>query len=100
MKPVSASLPVTSMSRSRPDPAADLVALGRRPLVVPQDRRAQRPVAVVEQDRAVHLARQAHGANVRAADAGAGQRRANRDLCSRPTTGPGSCSLHSGAGTA
>ena len=41
VKPVSASLPVTSISRSGPTSRADLVALGARALVVPQDRRPQ-----------------------------------------------------------
>ncbi len=46
------------------DRLADLVALGGRALVVPQDRRAQDLAGGVEQDEAVHLAREAHALDV------------------------------------
>ena len=59
VKPASARLPVSSTSRSRADALLDLVALRLRAPVVPEDRRAQRAVVVVERDEPVHLARQA-----------------------------------------
>ena len=58
MNPVSARLPVSSTSRSAPICALDLGALGRRPLVVPEDRGADHTVAAVERDQAVHLPRE------------------------------------------
>ena len=42
----------------RPDRGADRVALGRGPLVVPEDRRPEHAVGVVEQHQPVHLAGQ------------------------------------------
>ena len=58
MNPVSARLPVSSTSRSTPDPALDLGALDGRPLVVPENRGADHTVAAVERDQAVHLPRE------------------------------------------
>ena len=55
MKPVSARLPVSSISRSRPIALLDLGALGGRALVVPEDRRPQHLSVRVEQDEPVHL---------------------------------------------
>ena len=45
VNPVSARLPVSSISRAEPDARLDLGALGRGALVVPQDRRAHAAVA-------------------------------------------------------
>ena len=59
VKPGSARLPVSAISRSSPIVLLDLCALGGRPLVVPQDRRAQHAIVGVERDEPVHLARQA-----------------------------------------
>ena len=56
MKPGSARLPVSAISSLEPDRVLDLGALGLRSLVVPQDRRADDVVVVVERDEAVHLA--------------------------------------------
>ena len=39
-----------------PDPLLDLDALGRRPLVVPEDRRPKHSISIVENDETVHLA--------------------------------------------
>ena len=55
VKPGSARLPVSSISRCEPDALLDLVALGAGALVVPEDRRPQDPSLRVEGDEAVHL---------------------------------------------
>ena len=55
MKPVSARLPVRAISRSSPIVRLDLVALGLRALVVPEDRGSEGAVVRVEGHEAVHL---------------------------------------------
>ena len=92
MKPVSARLPVSAISRSRPTDALDLVALGRRPLVVPEDRRAQRAQPLVEQHEPVHLPREADAGGV-----GNAQRR-QWPTRPPPTSSSGSCSAWPGDG--
>ena len=62
MKPVSARLPVSSISRVEPDALLDLRALRGRALVVPEDRRAQHRTAVVLHHEAVHLPGETDGA--------------------------------------
>lgn len=65
----------------QPRPAealADLVALGLRPLVVPQDRGAEHVACCIEQHQAVHLAGQADGCDLLSTDAGLVQRRSDR----------------------
>ena len=42
-----------------PDPLLDLLTLGGRALVVPEDRRTKHVAALVEADEAVHLSREA-----------------------------------------
>ena len=56
VKPVSARLPVSWIRRSSPIALLDLCALGRRALVVPEDRRPDDVAALVEDDEPVHLA--------------------------------------------
>ena len=70
VNPVSASLPVISISRSRPTRLADLVAL-RRPVRWSFHRMAGRRTAssLVEQHQAVHLAGEADGGDVDAGHA-------------------------------
>jgi hypothetical protein len=87
VKPVSASLPVSWISRSGPT-AADEIALGRGALVVPQDRGPQHAPARVEQHQPVHLAGQADRHDVAARHARRGQRRRIADWAAS-TTGPG-----------
>ena len=52
-----------------PDDLADAVALGGRPLVVPEDRGADRLAGIVEERQPVHLAREPDGRHVAAARA-------------------------------
>ena len=79
---------------------ADLVARVGGPLVVPQDRRPQDPVGVIEQDRAVHLAgqpdrrRRSDPATPLDGEHGSGSR-----LTVPSHHRAGSCSLQSGRGT-
>ncbi len=63
-KPVLARLPVIAITRSRPSPRVDLVALGMSARIVPQQGRADRVAGGVEEHRAVHLARQADAGDV------------------------------------
>ena len=58
MNPVSARLPVQRDQPLEPDGALDLVALGLRALVVPEDRRPEHLVARVQRHQPVHLAAQ------------------------------------------
>ena len=71
MKPVSARFPVSWIRPLEADALLDLGALGRRALVVPEDRGAQHPVVLVERDEAVHLAGEADRGRL---DAEVGQR--------------------------
>ena len=59
VKPGSARFPVSSISRSSPSVCSISPHSAARALVVPEDRRPQDPVVVVERDEAVHLARSA-----------------------------------------
>jgi hypothetical protein len=68
----------------RPDHLADQVALRGGPLVVPQDRRAEHPVRGIEQDRAMHLSRQAHRLDGGTLHARRLERRPDRLLCPVP----------------
>ena len=58
VKPVSARLPVSAISRSKPTRSSISAHSARRALVVPQDRRADHPLGGVERDEPVHLARE------------------------------------------
>ena len=58
MKPVSARLPVSSISRSRPTRSSISAHSAAGALVVPEDRRPEHAVVRVERDEAVHLAGQ------------------------------------------
>ena len=55
MKPVSARLPVSSISRSSPTRASISAHSAAGPLVVPENRGSQDGVVLVEHDEAVHL---------------------------------------------
>ena len=88
MNPVSARLPVSSISRSSPTRGFDLRALGRRALVVPEDRRAQHALVGVEDDEPVHLPREP--------DRPFGSRA--RQACAARHQSSGSCSAHPGCG--
>ena len=70
MKPGSARFPVSATSSRRPDALLDLGALLPGALVVPEDRRAQDAVGVVERDEAVHLAGEADARDAVAAELG------------------------------
>ena len=94
MKPVSARLPVRAISRSTPDPPLDLLALGGGALVVPEDRGPDHPVALVEGDEPVHLAREADSRGV------LGVRRAASAASLARHQSSGSCSAQPGAGVA
>ena len=89
MKPVSARLPVSSISRSSPMPRLDLGALGCRPLVVPEDRGPQHAVAVAERDEPVHLP-------ARARPGPSGSRAST--ACDARHQSSGSCSAQPGCG--
>ena len=78
VKPVSARLPVSEISRSRPTRSLDLGALGRRALVVPEDGRPQDALVLVERHQAVHLAREADARDLVATERG------DRRLAARP----------------
>ena len=91
VKPVSARLPVSAISASRPTRSSISSHSARRALVVPEDRRADHAVGRVERDEPVHLARQP--------DAGgrAGRRAPpSTRLRRRATSRSGSCSAQPG----
>jgi len=64
----------TAPTAGRP---GDLVALGAGPLIVPEDRAAKDPAAPVEEDGAVHLARQADAGDLDGPDLGRTKHLAN-----------------------
>ena len=72
-----------------PGPLLDLGALGRGPLVVPEQGGADHPALAVEEDRAVHLPAQADPGDVRRPPARPGQDLADRRSPSRPTRARG-----------
>ena len=74
-----------------PDALLDLGALGRRPLVVPEDRRPQHPLVRVEGDEAVHLAGEADAGDLGHASS------ASASLAARAQSA-GSCSAQPGRG--
>ena len=80
------------------DRRADRVAFGRGPLVVPQDRRAEDPVGLVEQHQPVHLAGQPDRDDVVTRRAGRGQATTRIATMAPSHQAAGSCSLHSGRG--
>ena len=59
VKPGSARLPVSSSRRGSPSRSSISAALGRRPLVVPEDRGTEHALGLVEGDETVHLAGEA-----------------------------------------
>ena len=61
VNPVSAGLHVSSIRRAAPICAVSALALRVGPLIAPEQGRAARPRRLVEQHRAVHLPREAHG---------------------------------------
>ena len=73
----------------RADRGTDRVAFGSGPLVVPEDRRPEHPVGLVEQHQPVHLAGQPDRVDVVARDAGDRQHGRDRRLTARPTSQPG-----------
>ena len=74
-----------------PDALLDLGALDRRPLVVPEDGRAEDAIVFVEADEPVHLAREADAA-------GSTPSCRERELGCARTQSSGSCSAQPGCG--
>ena len=73
VKPVRAGLATSLMSvAAAAGPLFDLGALGRRALIVPENRPADHPVALVEEHRAMHLPREADRADVGRLELGPG----------------------------
>ena len=88
MKPVSARLPVSSISRSSPTRSSISAHSAAGALVVPEDRRPQHLALRVERDEAVHLARKPDRA----------RREPREHACVARHQSSGSCSDHPGCG--